>query len=186
MAAVYYELLVKGNEDKIFAYLSGYLAGKKIKEGVIFCDECPFRIHELRELIRYHGEIAHIVCRAGLKHTILSALRSAPTAYSFEVKRERKISGASFEFKFETFSKKVAGGLKRTFSQIPSGLKLPGFEPKETIDPRAAGIEMYAPAHDYRYSGKGKITGDVETILDFYRRLSRSEFIQMEEIELEY
>lgn len=186
MAGVYYELLVKGNEDKMFAYLNGYLTAKKIKEGVIFCDECPFNIHELRELIRYHGEVAHIACRAGLRQTVLSALRSAPAAYSFEVKKERKISKASFEFKFETFSKKVAGGLKRMFAQMPTGLKLSEYEPEEKIDPDAAGIERYAPAHDYRFAGKGKVTGNAETLLDFHRRLSQSDFIKLEKIELEY
>lgn len=186
MAAVYYELLVKGNEDKIFAYLNGYLTSKKIKKGVIFCDECPFDIHELRELIRYHGEVAHIVCRAGLRQTVLSALRSAPAAYSFEIKKDRKISKAAFEFKFETFSKKVASGLKRTFTQMPKGLELLEYEPEERIDPDAAGIERYAPAHDYRFAGKGKITGNVETLLDFHRQLSQSEFIKLEKIELEY
>ena len=186
MAAVYYELLVKGNEDKLFAYLNGYLAGKKIKQGVIFCDECPFNIHELRELIRYHGEVSHVVCRAGLRQTVLSALRSSPATYSFEVKKDRKITKASFEFKFETFSKKVAGGLKRTFTQMPAGLKLIDFEPEEKIDPDAAGIERYAPAHDYRFEGSGAVSGNVEMLLDFHRRLSQSDFVELEEIVLEY
>jgi hypothetical protein len=186
MAAVYYELLVKGNEDKIFAYLNGYLTGKKIKQGVIFCEECPFRIHELRELIRYHGDVAHIICRAGLRQTVLSAIRSAPAAYSFEVKKDRKITSASFEFKFETFSKKVAGGLKRMFTQLPAGLKLIDFQPEETIDPDAKGIERYAPAHEYQYSGEGMVAGNVETLLDFHCRLSQSDFVELEEIVLEY
>jgi hypothetical protein len=184
--AVHYELLVKGHEEIIYAYLNGYMAGKKVKEGVILCNECPFQIHEFRELIRYHGGVVHIVVRAGLRQTVLSALRSAPASYGFEIKKDRKITNASFEFKFETVSKKVAGGLKRMFTQMPAGLKLTDFEPEEKFDPDAAGIERYAPAHHYKYEGSGTASGNVELLLDFHRRLSQNDFVELEEIVLEY
>jgi len=186
MATVHYEILLKGNEDILCAYIHGFLAGKNIKEGIIFGNKEPFEIHEIRELIRYHGGICHFICRAGIRQTLLSAVHSAPESYSFEVVQQRKISSASFKFKFETFNEEVAGKLKKIFDKIPAGVTVVDFEPEEVIDPKAKGIEVYAPAHDYRYAGEGKATGNVEALLDFHRALSESEFIEMENIELEY
>jgi hypothetical protein len=186
MAVTFYEVIIKGNEDLLFAYLHGFLNGRKIKQGIIFSNECPLAIHHLREFIEYRGEVLHMVCRARLRATVVSAIEEAPEEYSFSVKKEQRISTASFEFEFEIFNKEAAGILKKTFASLPSGLKLMDYEPDESIHPDAAGPEGYAPMHEYRFHGKGKITGNIETLLDFHRSLSQNDFVKLEDIGLTY
>ncbi len=182
MPGVYYELIVKGDQNLLSAYLQGFLAGRKIKEGVIFSRNYPIQIHHLRELIHYHGEVLHLVCRAAIRPTVVSAIKSAPAGLSFEIKVERKVSSASFGFEFETVSKDVATDLKRTFASLPKELKMKGFKPREEIDPEAKGPEGYAPMPSYCYSGKGEVAGDVEALLAFYQKLSQNEFVRAGEI----
>ena len=186
MAATFYELIIKGDDSLLLAYMHGFLKGKKIKRGVIFSTECPLEIHQLREMIEYRGEVLHLICRNSLKTTLVSAIKNAPEQYSFEIKKEQRISAASFAFEFETFSSKVAGILKRTFSRIPAGLTLVTYEPQEKLDPDAAGPEGYAPLHDYKFFAKGEVLGDIETLLRFHKRLSRNDFIEVENIHLIY
>ncbi len=186
MATIYYELIIKGDQDLLCAYLEGFLRAKRIREGVIFSNNCPLQIHHIRELIKYHGGVVHLICRSGLRATLAAAVKNAPEDYSFLIKREQKISSASFGFEFETFSRKVAGGIKRIFTKLPAGLKLKQFKPQEKIDPEARGIERYAPAHDYRYSGEGEVTGDVQTVLDFHKKLLKNDFFELEDISLHY
>jgi hypothetical protein len=186
MATVHYELLIKGNQDLLCAYLQGFLRAKKIRQGVIFAQDCPLQTHLVRELLEYHRGVTHLICRAGLRANLVSAINGAPEDYSFEIKKERKISSAFFSFEFETVSRKVAGNIKRAFTLLPAGLKLRQYKPQEKIDPEAVGLERYAPAYDYRFWGTGRVTGDVELLLNFHAKLSKNEFISLESITLRY
>jgi len=186
MAVTFYELIIKGNEDLLFAYLHGFMNGRKIKQGIIFSNECPLATHHLKEFIEYRGEVLHLVCRARLRASLVSAIEESPEDYSFEVKKEQRILAASFSFEFETFNREAAGNLKKTFAGLPSGLKLVDYEPEESIHPDAAGPEGYAPMHEYRFHGQGKVLGDIETLLDFHRDLSQNDFIKLEDIRLSY
>jgi hypothetical protein len=186
MAATFYELIIKGNEDLLYAYLHGFMSGRKIEKGIIFSNEHPLAIHHLREFLEYRGEVLHLVCRARLRASVISAVESAPKDYSFELKKEQRIASASFSFEFETFNREAAGNLKKIFASLPKGLKLVAYEPEESIHPDAAGPEGYAPMHEYRFHGKGNVLGDVETLLDFHEQLSHNDFIKLEEIRLDY
>ncbi|NIM20143.1 MAG: hypothetical protein GTO51_07915 [Candidatus Latescibacteria bacterium] len=186
MATVHYEIIIKGDQNLLCAYLHGFLRGRKIKEGVIFSTECPLRTHHLREMIHYKGEVTHLICRGSVRPAMISAIKTAPEDYSFEIKKEQRITGASFTFKFETFSKKVGSALKRTFTRIPEGVRLNKYKPIEAVLPRAAGIEGYAPMHDYSFQGTGEVSGDVETVLLFHQRLAQNQFIELEDISLLY
>jgi len=186
MAVVYYEIIIKGDQDHLCAYLQGYMNAKKISQGVIFSKDWPLHTHNLREMIKYHGEVFHLACRAGLRATVKAAVKAAAPQYKFEIKRERKISRAFFTFEFETFSKKVGAQLKKTFGNLPAGLTLRRFKPKEKINPEAKGAELYAPAHDYQYSGTGEVNGDIEKLIALHCKLEDNDFVEAEEIVLKY
>jgi hypothetical protein len=186
MAIVYYEMIIKGDQDFLFAYLHGYMNAKKLDQGLIFSKDCPLQTHHLREMIRYHGEVLHIVCRAGLRATVKEAIKSAPDRFKFEIKRERKIARAFFSFEFETFSREVGAGIKKIFTKPPEGLTVKRFKPEEIIDPTARGAELYSPAHDYRFSGSGEVSGDILQLIELHRRLEENDFVKTEDIVLRY
>ena len=186
MAVVYYEIIIKGDQNHLCAYLQGYMNAKKISQGVIFSKDWPLHTHNLREMIKYHGEVLHLACRAGLRATVKAAIKTAAPQYKFEIKKERKISRAFFTFEFETFSKKVGAELKKKFGNLPAGLALRRFKPKEKINPEARGAELYAPAHEYQYSGTGEISGDIEKLIALHCKLEDNDFVEAEEIVLRY
>lgn len=186
MAVKYYDFVIKGDEDKLRAYLNGFLRGRKIKSGYIFTSEHPFRSHFVKELIKYHGDVLHLICRSTLRPAIRAAIKLAPAAEKWEVVDSRPVKTVSFEFKFNTANRQVAGAIKRMLGRHPAGVKLVEYQPKETINLDAKGAEGYAPLHEYTFEGNGTIIGDVEGVLKVHEKLAGNEFIKSEEIDINH
>jgi len=186
VAIKHYDFIIKGNEDKLCAYLNGYLRGKGVKSGYIFTSCHPFKSHFLKELIKYHGDVVHLICRPAIRPVIRAALKQAPVEYEWEIVESRSVKKATFEFKFETANRQVAGTIKRLLGRHPEGVRLVDYEPKEVFDPDARGSEGYAPLHEYTFRGKGTIVGDVDGILKVYQKLTGNQFIHCEEIEIHH
>jgi hypothetical protein len=186
MAVKYYDFIIKGEEDKLISYLNGYLRGRGFKSGYVFTSEHPFKTHFLKELMQYHGEVVHLVCRSGLRSVMRAAITQAPERYKWEIVDSHSVKKAKFEFKFSTANRQAAGKIKRALGRHPAGVKLIDYEPEETFNPDAKGSEGYAPLHEYTFEGKGTIEGDVEGTLKVYQKLQAIEFIQNEGIEICY
>jgi hypothetical protein len=186
MAAIYYEYIVKGNEDALCAYIGGFLRGKGIKEGCYFSKDCPFHRHHIREIIEYHGDVIHLICRSNLRSTIESAIRQSAAQHEFEIKETHKIAKVSFRFKFETANRSVAGTIKRALGRLPADVKLVDYEPKEEVTPKAKGPEGYAPLHAYFFTGEGVVEGDVAGVLKVHEKLSNHEFVKCDDIEIHH
>lgn len=186
MAVKHYDFVIKGDEDKLCAYLNGYLRGKGVKSGYIFTSDHPFKSHLLRELIHYHGEVVHLVCRSSLRPIIRAAINQSPPEHQWEIVDSRPVKKTTFEFRFNTANRQAAGAIKRILGRHPAGVRLVEYEPKETFTPDAKGSEGYAPLHEYTFRGKGTIVGDVEGVLKVYDKLEANEFIHSDAIEICY
>jgi hypothetical protein len=112
-------------------------------------------------------------------------LSAAVPRYRFEIKAEHTFERARFGFEFDTPSRKVADELKKLLAKLPDGLTLSGFAPRESTDPRASSTELYAPDHDYRFAGRGIVSGDVFAVVDLRARLGAIDFTDCAEIEVE-
>jgi hypothetical protein len=184
MAVKHYDFIIKGDSDAIHTYLDGYLRGKGVKSGYLFTEGLPFQSHFLKELIQFHGDVIHLICRSSLRPLIRSAVAQSPERLHFEIVESNQVGCAKFGFKFETANRSVAGAIKRLVGRHPAGVKLVDYEPKETVIPEARGAEGYAPLHEYTFEGKGTIVGDVEGVLKVHHKLSANEFINCEEIDI--
>jgi hypothetical protein len=160
------------------------MRGKGIKSGYIFTAKHPFKSHFLKELIKYHGEVVHLICRSAIRPVIKAALNQAPQEYELEFIDSRPVKKSTFEFRFETANRQVAGSIKRLLGRHPSGVKLVDYKPEEIFDPDAKGAEGYAPLHPYVFKGEGIIVGEVEGVLKVYDKLKSNEFINCEEIDI--
>jgi len=185
MGCKYYEIVIDGDERISRAYIKGFILGKGIKSGIYFCSEHDISSGHLKDLIHRFGT-KRILCRAGLRATIISALQRAPEELGLRVTRDNPVKAVSFKFKFDTSNRKVAGRLKRLFNLLPRGLRLAEFDPDEEIHPEAKGVEGYAPMHEYRYRAKGLIEGDVEQAILFHSRLKKNEFVDVDEMHLSF
>ncbi|UCH84494.1 MAG: hypothetical protein JSW50_02035 [Candidatus Latescibacterota bacterium] len=183
MAVTYHELVIKGNGKLLRGFIRGYQLGKNIKRGLLFCQDYPINTHHLRHILTFRGDHLHIVCRARIRQGFLTAIENA-SDLEFEVLSDEEILVASFEFEFETFNKKVASNIKRILRRIPAGLELRSYNPEETTDPDAEGVEIYSPVHDYTFKGKGSVAGDIEKLCAFHTKLDEHEFFEVKDIRL--
>jgi hypothetical protein len=186
MAENYYELILDGNEKIARAYLEGFLRGKNIRSGILFCKDHPIcSEHHILGLEFIHGR-THMICLAGIRAAIRSAVKRAPEELSLKLAAERAIRNIAFTFKFETFNKDIGAKLKRLFHNPPKGVTVGGLEEHEEIDPSAKGVERFAHLHDFRFHGSGKVTGDVEQVLFFHKKMKDMELVVVSDVSLEY
>ncbi len=163
MPTSYRELVVKGDAKLLRGFLWGYRATKHARSGLLFCDDYPIDTHDLRELLHLQTGREHLICSENHHKSLVAALKRAE-ALGFEIISDQPIARSSFEFKFDTFSEKVAAGLKRIFRKLSKELSLSDFQEKEDKHPGMIGVEMYAPAHHYRYHGVGTVEGNLEKL----------------------
>jgi hypothetical protein len=183
--ARYVDLLVHGDDRDLIPYLTGYFAASPEPLRIVFADEAGFHIRQLRERMRHHGEVQHVVVEAARAARVRDALSAAAPRYRFEVKTEQTFERARFAFEFDTPSRKVAERLKGLLAKLPAGVELSGHAPAESTHPRASSAEIYAPNHDYRFAGRGVIAGDVFAVVDVRAHLGAIDFTDCGEIEIE-
>ncbi|MBI4721289.1 MAG: hypothetical protein HY770_08750 [Chitinivibrionia bacterium] len=186
MAENYYELILDGDEKVARAYLEGFLKGKNIRSGVLFCkDHHICSEHHVLGINFTHGH-THVICLAGIRAAIRSALKRVPDELPLKLASERAIRAIVFPFKFNTFTRDIGVTLKRMFHNPPKGVMIGDFEEHEEIDPDARGVEQYAPLHDFRYHGSGTVTGNVEQVLFFHKKMKEAEFVDVGDVRLEF
>jgi hypothetical protein len=185
MAKTYYELIIRGDDRGVSAYIDGLMRGKGVKGGYLSTKGLPVEIGHLREFVKYHGEVAHVICEAALRATIESAIKQAGESYGFQVVDTKKLSGAAFRFECSTANRKVAGEIKRALARLPEGVRLADYEPEEIVDKDAEVVEVYTPAHPYEFRAQGVVTGDVTAVLRMRAKLGENEFFHCHDVTLQ-
>lgn len=183
--ATYYEMVIKGNDRDVIPYVLGYEAGSKAS-GIFIASENGFLLKSLRERIKFRGDIQHIICEDGQREKLRAAIEQATDRYEFEVINEDRIERAYFPFEFNTPSRKVAADIKRVLSSLPAGVKVTDYHPEEIEHPDAKGAEVYSPAHDYEFRGKGVIEGDPGGVIVARKSIDQIEFAKAQEIEIHH
>ena len=183
MSVTYYEIVVKGDENLLKGFIRGFELGRSLAGGVWLCADHPIDAGHLKRL-RLHGRHVHVVCTSAVRKSVLAAFARAAES-GVEVVSDKKIVRAWFEFEFDTYSRDVAASLKKVFNTLPTVLELRGYEPKETVDKKARGVELYSPVHEYRFEGKGRIEGDLGKLLAIHEKLEAIEFAKTGKIHLE-
>ena len=183
MAAIYHEIVVNGDEKILKGFVRGFQLGRSIEGGFYLCGDHPIDDEHVRRL-GLRGHSVHIVATPAVRKSFLAAFAGAPEC-GFEVVTDRPILRASFGFTFDTYSREVASAIKGILKNLPAGLQLLSYEPSETVDQKARGVELYSPAHDYRFEGKGKIEGDFAKLLAVRAGLDAIEVVEAGKIRFE-
>ncbi len=182
--ASYVELIVRGDDREMKAFLAGYFAASSAVR-VVFADDAGFHVRALRERIQHHGEVQHLFVEQSQAESVRKALAAAAPRYRFEVREERGASTARFEFEFDTPSREVAARIKATLGGLPAGAAAGRYTPREHTEKDAASAELYAPEHDYRFEGRGVIEGDLFAVVDARSMLCVIDFVDCDEIEID-
>jgi hypothetical protein len=180
--ATFCEIVIKGDDRDLIPYLSGFAVGTRAR-GIHFAEEAGLHLEPLRERIRHHGEVHHVICTEALRGAVHDALAKAAPRYHFEIKDERKIERATFAFKVETPSRQIAQAVTKVVAKPPRGVAVTGFVPREVLDPSAKGAEVYSPVHDYLFSAEGTVEGDIG-VIEMRQKLSAIDFVECDDIEL--
>ena len=181
--AGYSEIIVRGDDKDLIPYVKGFAIGCGLA-GVYFAQEAGLHLKPLRDRIKHHGEVHHIICADKAVAKLREAVDNAPKEYKFEIKEESKLERAYLHFDFDTPSRKVAGQIKDALSNVPAGVAVLDYKPEEIVHPEAKGTEVYSPAHEFTFRGKGVIEGDVGGVIETRMALADIEFVNCGEIDL--
>jgi hypothetical protein len=182
----FYEVIIKGDSKATRAYIEGVMQGKGIKDGFHFGEDHPLDLGHLKEMIKYHGDVLHMVVEAKLRASVESAIKQAPEDLGLEVVESRKIQRAYFHFKVKTANRHVAKRIKKILDTLPDDVQLTDYEPEEIVDPEAKGTEVYSPVHEYTFKGKGVIEGEPDGVNDVFNKMVDEQFIDCDDLVMHF
>lgn len=184
MAATYYEIVVKGDKKLLKGFIRGFEIGRAAQCGTWICGDHPFDKKFSRAVRRFRGDHTRIICAARARQGLLAAILKA-SDLGFEILSDEKISRAYFKFEFNTVSRSAASKMKKLLGSVPAGIELVGYDPREIVNARARGVELYAPAPEYTFRGKGVAEGALDKLLSFREALETNEFFRVGDIVFE-
>jgi hypothetical protein len=186
------EVVFEGHYDTVRGFIEGFQDGMGTAHKFFFSSEAGIEAETFAELIKewvFLGhKLHHVVMEDALFAKIKDVLsRKGKDALlnSSSIKATTCVKEASFNFKFDAYARKYADEIKELLSNLPQGVSLHHYKPEEKIDPDAEGVELYAPAHDYIFHGKGTIIGPVEQVVAFRMVLNDHPLIEAEKVFLE-
>ena len=181
-------IIVDGPDDVLRAFVAGFLAGRAVdRDAVIYGSDLPLEHGSLSERLRAHlpggRHEALLLADARLAPILASALRSADDL-GLRVAAHMRLDRAWFTFGAETPSRDAAARIHALVSHPAPGVMLVDEELEE-VDPEAHGVELYAPAHEYTFRARGRITGALDGVVAIRRQLRDTDFVTADPIHLE-
>jgi hypothetical protein len=190
MGKKFYELVIEGPFLSIKGFIHGLRAGSGVAGAAWFSREEHIKAETLAEQLmewtHLHETLCHLVVEEGLLGLIEAGVRNTTERLKLQVRSVKLVESASFAFHYEVFARHYGEEIKKVFNALPSELKLSAdYQVKEEIDPSGKGLEAYAPCHEYRCQGRGSITGPIDAVVSFYRKVEEYGLIKKEPILLQ-
>jgi hypothetical protein len=190
MKRQYFEAVVEGVFDLIKGFVLGFLEGQGIPSGALFAREHHVKGDtELRHVFRLltgQEDQVRVLVDGDVCRSLKEAIANVEEILPIKLVAVKEIASAHFSFTYEAFSKQMGDELRGLFTNPPEGVSVSDYVVEEKVDPEGKGIEAYAPLHDYEVKARGRITGPVRPVVDFYDRLELHPLVSPEEIVLEY
>ena len=188
MIEEYVEVVLEGPFDFIKGFVLGFMEGRGISGDVIFEEAGSAKgdvFVRLLRFVRLEQDRVHLIVGAGIHELLKEALEKRQDEAPIRIVRVRKIGEARFGFRYRTYSRPFGDELKNLFQNLPEGLHLEGYEPKETLRPESKAIEAYAPEHPYAVEASGTVSGRAKEAIDLYNHLGRYEIVELGDIEMD-
>ena len=193
MEKAYTELVIAGPFALVKGFLMGFRYGSETEFGYFFHRKSGIRRDTLAELVKEALEMDNYV-HLCLENDVLKRFRKAVgktrPAIGLEIKNERLIKEAHFDFSFNISNREAAKNVKQILENLPPGVKLEGYEPQEETHPEGESkIGGYAPLHPYTFKGSGRISGDFGAVMELFlkaKRMPESGLVLLSEIALSF
>jgi len=186
----YYEMVIEGPRGWGAGFLHGFILGRGSPLAVLDAEAEGFEVESLRErireILRPTAEILHLVVPGPLVKDVHRAVKAAALrGRGMTIRLEHAVAAVRFHFEFSIYSRQHASRVRRRLERLPAGARLSeGTIFSEVRDPDAAGVELYAPVHQYELRGEGEVEGEMEAVLPIYRSLRDEELVQVSSAEL--
>lgn len=192
MAKTFYEVVLEGHYNFVYGMLEGY----KLAIGKNFIYYLSQQVNVkattlsaiLKEFLTLKSKLQYVIIEANSWKKFEAAVKKQPEDSVISkkyIKSVKKIESASFEFNFEAYAKKYGDEIKKILKSLPKSVKLVDYAPKEEMHKDAKGTELYAPDHEYSFKGKGRLVGDIETIIEYNKKFDEHPLIDVTAITLQ-
>ena len=184
----FYEVIFAGKPKVVRAYLQGLVAGSGHDACIYFsfADGVHHegKVERLTELLHVRALDCHVIVDSETSALLKKKTKNLKAETGLEITANKHIRSASLKLSFEAFAKRYNDDIVEVFKNLPSGLRLDGYQHKVKLDPGAKGVEVYASAHDYESSGSGTVVGRVDLVIQLKKDLHQFPLIKMEDINL--
>jgi hypothetical protein len=191
MNRIFTETVFEGHYNTVRGYIEGLQDGMGTAYSFFFSSESGIAAETLSELIKEWISLGHRLHHVVLEEEFLTKIKEVlakkekhALLNSSSIKSSKIIKEATFTFKFEAYARKYADEIRELLANLPAGISLEQYTPEEKINHDAEGVELYAPAHDYIFTGKGTIIGPVEQVVNFRKILDDHPLIEAEKVVL--
>jgi len=194
MEKAYTELIIAGPFALVKGFLMGFRCGIDREFSYFFHRKSGIRRDTLAELVKEALEMDNYV-HLCLENDVLDMFRRAVEKtrplIGVEIKNERQIKQARFEFSFNISNRQAAEGVKQILNNLTPDVKLEEYEPQEETHPEEekSKIGGYAPLHPYTFKGCGRVSGDFGAVMELFlkaKRMPESELMLLSEITLDF
>lgn len=189
-AASFYEVVFRGKPKVVRAFLAGLVMGAGHEARIFYSYEEGVhhegKAEKLKEKLGIRALDVHVIVDGNTSALLRKLNRRITEKTGLEITSHRRIRSAGMEFSFHAYARKYDRDITAVFSDLPEGLKLRGYRHNVTQDPSAKGVEAYAPTHDYEAEGSGTVSGPIDRLIAFRRKLEDYPLIETGEIMLKF
>jgi len=192
MGNKFIEVVFEGHYNTVRGYIEGLQDGMGTDYKFFFSSEAGIKAETLSELIKEWVSLGHKLHHVVMEEAFFTKIKDVLSKKGKKalmgpdsIKSATGVKEATFDFKFDAYARKYADEIKELLGNLPDGVSLHHYKPEEKINHDAEGVELYAPAHDYIFHGKGTIIGPVEQVVAFRMVLDDHPLIAAEKVFLD-
>ena len=187
------ELVVSGSFDLVKGFILGFRCGSGMEFDYFFHHKSGIRRETIAEMVKELLELEnyiHLCLENDFVERFKEAAAKVKPLIGLEVKKERRIKEARFNFSFSISNREAAQRVRETLANPPAGVHIEGYQPQEESHPEIEnGSAGYAPLHPYLLKGQGTVTGEFGGVMELFlksKRMPESELMLLDNITLTF
>ncbi len=187
MSRTFVEIVLTANQEYVKGFLQGYIAGVGIERQFFFNHDAGIEAESLTEKIQEWTSFSDKFQYLILEKELYEALQASAAFFDDATRTVsvKNVKSCHFEVTIKAHSRDDSQAIRELVQLRPSTLEMIDWQESEEIDEKAKGVELYTPAHDYTYKASGSFKGDLETVVDFRKKLTGFSAVTAQEIKLE-
>jgi len=186
----YREMIIEGPERLVRGFVLGVIAAHGHVDGRVF--------FSADEEINTQSLMGYLADWVGIKEHVVHAIVEEQAAtrlveaierdhhLKLELRSDREVLEASFEFRYEIFAPVYARRVHDILNSRAPGIVITGWNPEVESDPDARGPELYAPDHHWAERAHGRVSGSFAGMLELYRACRNEQLIRLGNLELRF